>query len=287
MYIKFPNINPIYFSLGFISLHWYGLIYFMCFTISIWYSKKYAKKYVNLKKKYIKKLIYYCFIGLFFGGRIGYVIFYKFSDFLKNKFYIFQIWNGGMSFHGGLIGIIISCLIFSIKNKINFFKITDFISLISPISLGIGRIGNFINDELFGRVAINFPGAFLFPNSIKFDLKELKLHPEFKKIINTYGMLPRYPSQLFEFFFEGIILFIIINYFLKKTKKTGIVSSIFLIFYGIFRIFLEQFREPDIKINILYKNFTLGQLLSFPMIILGLLLFILLNYKKNKKFFTL
>ncbi|NIH41280.1 MAG: prolipoprotein diacylglyceryl transferase [Buchnera aphidicola (Periphyllus aceris)] len=285
MYILFPKINPNYFSFGIFSFKWYGLMYLICFIYSIWYGKKYLKKNNKLfKKKYVNQIIYYCFIGLFFGGRIGYVLLYKFFYFLQHKFYLFQIWNGGMSFHGGLIGVIIACFIFSIKKKIKFFKITDFIAILSPFSLGIGRLGNFVNDELWGRIAINTPGAFLFPNSLKCDLNESKKNPILQKIIEKYGVLPRYPSQLFEFFLEGVILFIIINYCSKKITKKGIISSIFLIFYGIFRIFLENFREPDMEIGFFYKKYTLGQILSIPMIIVGIFLLIFLNIKNKKNF---
>ncbi|NIH16541.1 MAG: prolipoprotein diacylglyceryl transferase [Buchnera aphidicola (Periphyllus lyropictus)] len=283
-YILFPNINPNFISIGFISIKWYGLAYFITLIFSLWYGKKINKKNKFVNKKYFYNLIYSCFIGLILGGRIGYILFYKFFYFLKDKFYLFKIWNGGMSFHGGLIGIILTCFIFSKKNKQSFLKITDFISLLSPFGLGIGRLGNFINSELWGRIKINSSYSFLFPNSLQYDLREIENNPKLKLIIEKYGVLPRYPSQLYEFFFEGLILFILLLIIYKKQKNFGITSSAFLIFYGIFRIFLEFFREPDIDIGFFYKNYTAGQILSIPMIVFGfILLIILLNSKKFKK----
>jgi phosphatidylglycerol:prolipoprotein diacylglycerol transferase len=277
-YIFFPYINPKIFSMGSISLTWYGLMYFIGFIFSLWYGKK---KYVYKKfiqKRHIENLIYQCFIGLFIGGKVGYIFFYKLFYFLQNKIILLKIWSSGMSFHGGLIGVIIVCFIFSKKNKIKFFKITDFIAILTPFSLGIGRLGNLMNNELWGRVAIHSPYSFFFLGSLKNDLQELKFHPQFQEIIKKFGALPRYPSQIFEFLLEGIILFIILNTLPKK--KSGVISAFFLIYYGIFRIFIEFFREPDIDIGLLYNRYTIGQILSTPMIFIGIMILIKVNLKK-------
>ena len=192
------------------------------------------------------------------GGRLGYIIFYNLDYYLMNISEILMIWKGGMSFHGGLIGVIIATYIFSKKNKINSFIFLDLISISAPIGIFLGRISNFINSELYGRETD-------LPWSVKFE-----------KIDN----IPRHPSQIYEAFFEGILLFILLNYIFRKWlyKLPGTISALFLIFYSIFRFFIEFTREPDIQVGYILFNLTLGQLLSFLFLMFGLFLF----YKKNE-----
>ncbi|QCI16102.1 prolipoprotein diacylglyceryl transferase [Buchnera aphidicola] len=280
MYIFFPHLNPIIFSIGPISAHWYGFMYFISFLFAIWYGKK--SNFNNQKpwlKKKINTLLYAIFLGSCIGGRIGYIIFYNFKYFSENILHIFYIWKGGMSFHGGLIGAIITMIYFSLKYKKKILEISDFITPLVPFGLGAGRLGNFINSELWGRIAPNFSYAMIFPNSQYQDLKAIKKCPELKLLFEKYGALPRHPSQLYEFFFEGFILFFIIYFFQRKNRPIGSISGIFLIFYGIFRTILEYFREPDPQLGLFNNIITMGQILSIPMIVIGFIIMFKAYYK--------
>ncbi|QIQ42010.1 MAG: prolipoprotein diacylglyceryl transferase [Buchnera aphidicola (Microlophium carnosum)] len=273
MYIFFPNLNPIIFTIGPISARWYGFMYLVSFIFAMWYGKKNSIK--NKKKWYEKNieiLLYAVFLGSCIGGRIGYIVFYNFTYFSQNILSIFHIWEGGMSFHGGLIGAIIVMLYFSLKYKKKMLEISDFITPLVPFGLGAGRLGNFINSELWGRVSPHFSYAMIFPNSQYQDLEMIKKSPQLQSLLEKYGALPRHPSQLYEFFLEGILLFFIIYFFSKKNRPIGSISSLFLICYGIFRIFIEFFREPDPQIGLLQNIITMGQILSIPMIIAGLII---------------
>lgn len=272
-YFKLPKINPIIFSIGNISLRWYGLMYFIGFIFAIWYAKKIKKEW---KKQEIENIIYHSFIGMIIGSRIGYVLFYNFNILLKNPIFILKIWEGGMSFHGGLIGIIFSIKIHTIKNKYTFFQYSDLLALLTPFGLGIGRIGNLINNELYGRVTLNTPWAILYPELIYEDIEFTIKNPEFFSILNNYNSLPRHPSQIYEMLFEGIILFFILNKIHKRKKKKGIISGSFLIIYSIFRFLIEFFREPDPQLGLFYK-ISMGQILSIPMFIVGIIIINLAN----------
>ncbi|QCI22875.1 prolipoprotein diacylglyceryl transferase [Buchnera aphidicola] len=282
MYIFFPKLNPIIFTIGPISAHWYGFMYIVSFLFAMWYGKKRSIK--NKEKWYKKKvetLLYAIFLGSCIGGRIGYIIFYNFTYFSQNIWCVFHIWEGGMSFHGGLIGAIIVMLYFSFKYKKKILEISDFITPLIPFGLGAGRLGNFINSELWGRVSPNFSYAMIFPNSQYQDLETIKKYPQLKPLLDKYGALPRHPSQLYEFFLEGIILFFIIYFFSKKNRPLGSVSGLFLICYGIFRVLIEFFREPDPQIGLFKNVITMGQILSFPMIIVGLIIMYQSFYKNR------
>lgn len=286
MYINFPHFNPIIFSIGPISAHWYGLMYIISFLFAIWFGNKNNINKNNLwNKQDINKLFYSIFLGVCIGGRIGYIIFYNFSYFSKNVLSIFKTWEGGMSFHGGLLGAIIVIFYFSLKYKKKFLEISDFLVPLVPFSLGAGRLGNFINGELWGRVAPNISYAMLFPNSIYEDLQFIKNNPQFQPLLEKYGALPRHPSQLYEFFLEGIILFIIIYLFNRKKRPIGSISGLFLILYGTFRITIEFFREPDPQIGLLNNMITMGQILSLPMIIIGVIIIIKSVYNTHIKWF--
>ncbi|QCI19991.1 MAG: prolipoprotein diacylglyceryl transferase [Buchnera aphidicola (Brevicoryne brassicae)] len=281
MYIMFPNFNPIIFNIGPISARWYGLMYFFSLVFAVWYGKKKVlkNKIYNIKKT--ETFIYSIFLGSCIGGRIGYIIFYNFPYYSNNILHIFYIWEGGMSFHGGLIGGIITILYLSFKYKKKILEISDFIVPLVPFGLGAGRLGNFINSELWGRISPNFSYAVIFPNSQYQDLEIIKKRPELKILLEKYGGLPRHPSQLYEFFLEGVVLFFIIYFFTKKNRSTGSVSGLFLITYGVFRSILEFFREPDPQIGLFKNMITMGQILSIPMIILGIIIIFKTFYKKS------
>tara|TARA_B100000953_G_scaffold188103_1_gene154817 strand:- start:285 stop:1055 length:771 start_codon:yes stop_codon:yes gene_type:complete len=251
------NFDPVAFQIFSLEIRWYSLSYIFGIILGWFYCKKFLikdKKIVNL----FDDLITYLIIGIIIGGRLGYVIFYNPIYYSKNLIEIFMIWNGGMSFHGGVLGTIIATYIFGKKNNINYYIFLDLIAMSAPIGIFLGRISNFINSELYGRQTDIFWAVI------------------FKKIDN----LSRHPSQIYEAFFEGIILFILLNFIFKKYffKSPGIISSIFIIFYSLFRFLIEFTREPDAQLGFIFLNFTLGQIISIIFFIAGLSLY----YKKNE-----
>jgi phosphatidylglycerol:prolipoprotein diacylglycerol transferase len=214
------------------------------------------------------------FLGVFVGGRLGYVLFYAFPSFLENPLYLFKVWDGGMSFHGGLMGVICVMLWFAHRTKRHFFQVADFIAPLIPFGLGAGRLGNFINGELWGRVTTDTPWAMLFPGSRSEDMMLAVSNPQWQAIFNQYGMLPRHPSQLYQMMLEGVALFIILNLFIRKSRPMGSVSGLFLIGYGMFRIITEFFRQPDAQLGLFGGLFSMGQILSLPMVIAGILMMV-------------
>ena len=250
-----PSINPVLLSLGFIDIRWYSLAYIFAFIFgSILIKKLNKKSHKLLSNIQIDRFFIWAIIGVIIGGRFGYVLFYQTDLFFSDPLYIFKIWKGGMSFHGGLIGIIFSIYFFSRKYNIQFFYLSDLVSLVAPIGLFLGRISNFINTELYGRVT-DFHIAIIYP------------------LIDNN---PRHPSQLYEALFEGFILFIILFfYFIKKPKEyiLGKISALFLIFYSIFRFLIEYLREPDYHLGLVFYDFSMGQLLCIPFLLAGLIIF--------------
>lgn len=194
---------------------------------------------------------------------------------------ILHVWEGGMSFHGGLIGAIISMYYISIKQKIKIFILSDLVTALTPFGLGAGRLGNLINEELYGRIAINFPYAVLFHSTKNQDLALALKFPQLQSIIEKYGTLPRHPSQVYECILEGVLLFLIIYLYNQKTRPIGSSSGLFLVSYGILRIISEVFREPDPQIGLIQNCITMGQILSIPMIIFGLIIIFISFYKKS------
>ena len=252
------NFDPVAFQVFMLEIRWYSLAY----IFGVVFGWLYIKKKINNDQKLtllFEDLIGYLIIGMIIGGRIGYVVFYNLDYYLLNLTEILKIWNGGMSFHGGLIGIIFSTMIFAKKHKINTYIFLDLISLAAPIGLFLGRISNFINSELYGRETDIFW-------SVKF------------KAIDE---LSRHPSQIYEAIFEGLVLFFLLNFFSKqqKFKYPGVISSLFLIFYSFFRFNIEFFREPDNQIGYLAYHLTLGQFISIIFFFLGIFLYLL---KKNE-----
>lgn len=280
-YFYCPNFNPIILTIGPISLHWYGAMYVLSFVFAIWFLKHHKCFFTStlkLNEQDIEYLFCLVFLGVLIGGRVGYAIFYQWSFFSQNLLWVFKIWQGGMSFHGGLIGVIISIMFFSYCKGCSFFKISDLIIPVVPFGLGLGRLGNFINGELWGRVTVNVPWAMLFNNAIYQDLLISQEDLKWRLLFDYYGALPRHPSQLYEMFLEGIVLFLIINLFIRKLRPIGSVSGLFLTFYGLFRILAECFRQPDSQLGLINNIFTLGQILSFPMVLIGVII-IYLSYK--------
>jgi len=262
------NFDSVLFDLGFFQIKWYSLAYIFGIIFGWMYSNIIIKKISNSKSGFITinnnqfdNLVIYVIIGIIVGGRLGYVLFYNLDFFGKNISEIFKIWNGGMSFHGGLIGLIISTLIFSKSTKINFFKISDILACVSPIGIFLGRVANFINGELYGKIT-TLPWAIVFPDA---------------------GSLPRHPSQIYEALLEGVILFLIINYLAIKKEflfKSGQISGLFLIFYSIFRIISEIFREPDLHLGYFFNYLSMGTILSILTLLAGC---VIIFIKKNEQ----
>jgi len=254
------NFDPVAIQILSIEIRWYSLAYIFGIIAGWILSKKVFLSNQEIKEKF-DDYITYLIIGIIIGGRLGYVLFYNLDYYLDNPLDIFKIWQGGMSFHGGLIGVIISSYIFAKKNSQNTFEYLDIVSIVSPIGIFFGRVANFINSELYG-FETNLPWAVKF---IQID------------------ELSRHPSQLYEAFFEGIILFMILVIFRNKgyLKKPGVISGLFLIFYSIFRFIIEFFRVPDEHLGYLVYNLTTGQFISLISLILGIFLIIKKNERKE------
>jgi phosphatidylglycerol:prolipoprotein diacylglycerol transferase len=250
------NFDPIAFQIMSFEIRWYSLAYILGIVVGWILCKKIFIKNSDISEKF-DDYITYLIIGIILGGRIGYVIFYNFSYYLNNIFDIFKIWQGGMSFHGGLLGVIASSYIFAKKNNQNPFFYLDQVSLVAPIGIFFGRLANFINSELYGT-ATDMPWSVIF---VEVD------------------NISRHPSQLYEAILEGIILFLILIYFMNKgyLKKPGLISGMFLIFYSLFRFFVEFFRVPDEQIGYLFLNLTMGQIISLVFASIGISLFYLKN----------
>ncbi|MBT7410782.1 MAG: prolipoprotein diacylglyceryl transferase [Methylococcales bacterium] len=243
----YPNIDPVALELGPLKVHWYGLMYLVAFACG-WYCANLRKKTFDFSRDDIDDLVFYIVLGVILGGRVGYILFYNFSQFLDNPLVLFKIWEGGMSFHGGLIGVCLSLWFIAKKHQLTFFQMSDFVAPFFPIGLGAGRIGNFINGELWGKPS-DVSWAMVFP---------------------TGGPMARHPSQLYEAFFEGLILFVILWIYSSKPRPVRAVSGLFLVGYGVFRFGVEFVRVPDQHLGYLALNWlTMGQILCLPMLLLG------------------
>ncbi|WP_341503046.1 prolipoprotein diacylglyceryl transferase [Gallaecimonas sp. GXIMD4217] len=259
--IIFPDIDPVIFSIGPLAVRWYGLMYLLGFVAAIWLANgRAARPNSGWSKDDVSDLLFYGFLGVILGGRIGYVLFYHFDLFLANPLYLLRIDQGGMSFHGGLLGVILAMAWFGRKSRRSFLTIADFVAPLVPVGLGFGRIGNFINGELWGRTT-DLPWGIVFP---------------------TGGPLPRHPSQLYEALLEGLVLFMVLWWFSAKPRPRGAVGGLFLIGYGGFRSLVEFVREPDAHLGLLGGVITMGQLLSLPMILGGMAL-MFWSYKQGEK----
>lgn len=254
--MAYPNIDPVALDLGFVKIYWYGISYVVGIA-GAWLLLRYRapRPQWGFSHEQIADLVFYAMLGIVIGGRLGSIFFYNFSYYVQHPVEVFYLHRGGMSFHGGLIGVIIAVWLFAKKVGTPFFKMADFIAPVVPVGLGCGRIGNFINGELWGAPS-DLPWAMVFPSV-------------------DAGGIPRHPSQLYEALLEGLVLFIILWCYSKKPRPVGSVSALFLIAYGAFRSAVEFVREPDAHIGYLaFDWLTLGQLLSLPMILFGIYLMI-------------
>ena len=221
-------------------------------------------------------------LGVILGGRIGYVLFYKFSDYLANPLDIFKVWEGGMSFHGGFLGVVVAMWLFGRKHNISILKLMDTVAPLVPLGLASGRIGNFINGELWGRVTeLNAFWAMGFPQARYEDAEAAAHNPLWAEWLQQYGMLPRHPSQLYQFALEGICLFVIVWIFSKKPRPAGQTAALFLGGYGLFRFIAEFARQPDDYLGLLTLGLSMGQWLSVPMIVLGVIGFVWFGRKNS------
>ena len=251
--LNYPNIDPVAIHIGPLSLHWYGLMYLFGFAIAWWLAwwRAGSGRY-SIKREQVGDLVFYAAIGVIIGGRCGYVFFYDFNQFLTDPLWLFKIWQGGMSFHGGLLGVIVALWLYSRRIHVATGALLDFVAPLTPIGLGLGRLGNFIGQELWGRETTVAWGM-VFPAD-----------PQ---------ALVRHPSQLYQAVLEGVLLFIILFWFSAKPRPNWSVSGLFLVCYGIFRFIVEFFRQPDVHIGFdLLDWVTRGQLLSLPMIVIGIIM---------------
>lgn len=263
--MEFPNFDPVIIHIwGPIGLNWYGLMYLLGFA-GAWWMATARSKLPNspYNADQVSDFLFYGFLGVVLGGRLGYVIFYMPMQIIEDPLYPIRIWDGGMSFHGGLIGVFVAFWYFAKKSNTTFFTIADFFAPMVPIGLATGRFGNFINGELWGRVTDlqSTPWAMIFPSDSE----------------QAY----RHPSMLYECILEGIVLFIILYFFSRKPRPRMAVSGLFLLGYGSFRFIVEYYREPDAHLKELAEFLSMGQILSLPMIIVGAI-WMLLAYKNNQ-----
>jgi phosphatidylglycerol:prolipoprotein diacylglycerol transferase len=247
--MTYPDIDPVALSLGPLTIHWYGVLYLVAFASAWWLGRYRARQpQSGWQAEQIEDLIFYGGLGVVLGGRIGYVLFYNFGAFLDNPLILVTVWQGGMSFHGGLLGVMFALWLYARKQQRGYFSVLDFVAPLVPLGLGAGRIGNFINGELWGKVS-DAPWAMVFPGG---------------------GPEPRHPSMLYEFFLEGVVLFLLVWLYSRRPRPTMAVSGLFGACYGLFRILVEFVRMPDAHIGYLAFGWvTKGMLLSLPMVVIG------------------
>jgi phosphatidylglycerol---prolipoprotein diacylglyceryl transferase len=253
-----PQIDPVALALGPLKIHWYGLTYLVAFGLFFWLASLRTRKPWFAERGWTRRdvedLLFFGVMGVVLGGRLGYVLFYKPAYYLSHPLEIFAVWEGGMAFHGGLLGVVVAMALFAWRRQRHFLEVTDLIAPCVPTGLASGRIGNFINGELWGRAADpSLPWAMVFPQA-------------------QDGGVPRHPSQLYQFALEGLLLFAILWWFGRKQRPLGQVSAAFLIGYGVFRFIAEYFREPDSFLGLRALNLSQGQWLCVPMVVAGLLM---------------
>jgi len=248
---SYPEIDPVALDLGFIQIHWYGLMYLLGFAGAYVYGTYRAKIRAPWNSDLLSDLIFYAVIGVIVGGRVGYILFYEFAFYLENPMAVFRVWEGGMSFHGGLLGVVLAMFLFAKKTNQTLFEVADFTAPLVPIGLFFGRIGNFINGELWGRTTDSPLGMWVYD---PVNLEKVQ----------------RYPTQLLEALLEGLVLLIILAIYSSKARRPGAVAGMFLLGYGVFRFIVEFWRLPDAQLGyLLWDWVTMGQILSLPMILLG------------------
>ncbi|MGK0674695.1 MAG: prolipoprotein diacylglyceryl transferase [Halothiobacillaceae bacterium] len=258
--LVYPHIDPVALQLGPLKVHWYGLMYLVGFALA-WGLGRLRAEAKGFGKEEPGDMLFYMALGVILGGRIGYVLFYKFQSFLADPLMLLRVWEGGMSFHGGLLGVILAMAWYARKVGRPFFEVADFVAPLVPPALLAGRIGNFINGELWGRPT-DLPWGMVFPH---------------------VDQLPRHPSMLYEAFLEGFVLFVLLWRFSARPRPRMAISGLFLLLYGCFRFAVEQVREPDTHLGFIFGGWlTMGMLLSLPMILVGAL-FLIMAYRKRQQ----
>ena len=276
--MNYPDIDPVALSLGSVDIHWYGISYMVAFLVGWWLAKYRARQLQNWDRQAIDDLVFYVVLGVVLGGRLGYILFYGFDDWLDDPLRLIRVWEGGMSFHGGLLGVLIAMGLFARKHQKRFFEVTDFIAPIVPVGLFSGRIGNFINGELWGG-----PTDLPWGMSLSCDRFYYLCASKLDLPAGIAMTPPLHPSQLYEAFLEGIIMFIVLWLVASKRPPMMTVSGLFLILYGLFRFIVELVRMPDAHIGYLWGEWlTMGQLLSLPMVIAGIIIYVL-AFKMRQK----
>jgi phosphatidylglycerol:prolipoprotein diacylglycerol transferase len=248
--LAFPQFDPVAIAIGPLAIRWYALAYIVGILVAWWYCRRLARRDDSgVTQPVLDDLVFWAVIGVVLGGRIGYVLVYNFSFFLQHPLDILRVWEGGMSFHGGMLGVLLAIGFVARKHRLRYFQVSDVVACATPIGLFLGRLANFVNGELYGRVS-DLPWAMVFPNG---------------------GPLPRHPSQLYQATLEGILLFLALYLLVRlgKLRQVGFISGAFLAGYGLARIIGEFFREPDPQLGFLFGPVTMGQLLSLPMVLIG------------------
>ena len=268
----FVDINPIAVSLGPVQVHWYGIMYLIGFAMAWWLGqRRRAAGRLPVSADQFSDLAFYAMLGVILGGRVGYMVFYDTSELIHHPLALFRVWEGGMSFHGGLLGVLAGALIWSRRNHLNFFDVMDFVAPLVPIGLGLGRLGNFIGGELWGRHTdaswgMIFPRALESLGKTRDDLHQMYLAGQLDNEA-------RHPSQLYEFCLEGVVLFAVLWLYSRKPRPRYAVSGLFALLYGLFRFGVEFVREPDVQLGfIAFDWLTMGQVLSLPLILIGIVL---------------
>lgn len=280
--MHYPQIDPLALSVGPLQIHWYGLMYMLAFLFAWRFGLREARrKDNNLTSPMVGDLIFYGALGAILGGRLGYALFYSLQHTLSDPLSILRIWEGGMSFHGGLVGVMVACWLYGKKLRLAFFEVTDFVAPLVPVGLGLGRIGNFINAELPGRVT-QLPWGLHYPcEAVRQISTECRLLSA-----ESYEPVLRHPSALYQAFTDGILLAVAVILFTRQSRRLGVASGFFLVGYGSLRFVTEFFRSPDAHIGYVLGGFiTMGQLLSLPLVLLGLFLLFWLpqNVRRGKR----
>ena len=258
--LVYPNFDPVAFSIGTLAVRWYGLMYLLGFGLAWWLGlRRIAHGEAPIDRRQFDDLIFYAVLGVILGGRLGYVLFYKPGYYAAHPLEIPAVWQGGMSFHGGMLGVIAAMALAARKHRLDFLRLMDFIAPLCPLGIAAGRMGNFINGELWGRPT-DLPWGMLFQNA---------------------GNVPRHPSQLYEFALEGLVLFALLWWYSSRPRRRGDVSALFLVGYGCLRFLAEFAREPDSFLGFLALGMTMGQWLCVPMILGGIALFAWSRYRRT------
>jgi phosphatidylglycerol:prolipoprotein diacylglycerol transferase len=268
----YVDINPIAFSLGPVQVHWYGIMYLLGFGIAWWLGqRRLAQGRLGVTRDQFSDLCFYLMLGVILGGRIGYMLFYNTAELVAHPLSLFRVWEGGMSFHGGLLGVLVAGWIWTRRAKVGFFDTIDFIAPLVPIGLGLGRLGNFIGGELWGR-RTDVAWGMIFPRALE-SLEKTRDELQQMYVAGLLNNEARHPSQLYEFALEGVVLFAVLWIYSRKPRPRYAVSGLFALLYGLFRFSVEFVREPDVQLGFLaFDWITMGQILSLPLIAIGLIL---------------